>query len=156
MHPNAEHVQAAISGRGLDCQVIELPASTRTAADAAKALATSVAQIIKSLLFIAGDEPLLVLASGINRVNVDKLSAVVGGTASRADADTVKKVTGFPIGGVAPTGLKEKVRVLIDEDLRQHRELWAAAGTPHAVFRCSPDDLVSLTGGTFVDLKEEC
>jgi|SRR6516164_6881901 prolyl-tRNA editing enzyme YbaK/EbsC (Cys-tRNA(Pro) deacylase) len=154
MHPYAEHVQSVIKSSGEPCQVRELPNSTRSAPEAAAAIGTTIAQIVKSLVFLAEAEPLLVLASGINRVSVAKLEALVGRPVSRADANKVKSLTGFPIGGVSPVGLKCSARVLIDEDLRLHAELWAAAGTPHAVFPCSPDQLARMSKGKFADVKE--
>jgi prolyl-tRNA editing enzyme YbaK/EbsC (Cys-tRNA(Pro) deacylase) len=154
MHPNAEHVQNAIRSSGEACRVLELPKSTRSAQEAAEAIGTSVGQIVKSLVFLAGEEPVLVLASGVNRVSLAKLEALVGRPVSRADANAVKSLTGFPIGGVAPVGLKCSARVLIDEDLRSHAELWAAAGTPHAVFQCTPEQLARLSKGEFADVKE--
>jgi prolyl-tRNA editing enzyme YbaK/EbsC (Cys-tRNA(Pro) deacylase) len=155
MHPNAQRVQDAISSLGLSCQVIELPESTRTAAEAAAAVGATLAQIVKSLIFLAGDEPILVLASGANRVSMAKLRTLLGKAVSRAGADAVKATTGFPIGGVAPAGLKQPMHVLIDEDLCAYAELWAAAGTPHAVFRCSPKELIQISGGDVADVKEE-
>jgi prolyl-tRNA editing enzyme YbaK/EbsC (Cys-tRNA(Pro) deacylase) len=154
MHSNAQRVQDAIAAAGVKSQVVELPASTRSASDAASAIGASLGQIVKSLLFLTGDQPILVLASGSNRVSVSKLETLVGAHVRRADADTVKQITGFPIGGVAPVGLAQKMRALIDEDLRQHAQVWAAAGTPNAVFSCTPDDLARLSDGQFADMKD--
>jgi prolyl-tRNA editing enzyme YbaK/EbsC (Cys-tRNA(Pro) deacylase) len=154
LHPNAQRVQDAIRASGASCRVVELPASTRSAADAASAIGTSVAQIVKSLVFLAGEDPVLVLASGANRVSLDKLAAILGHPVRRADADAVKRLTGFAIGGVAPLGLERSMPALIDEDLRPHAEVWAAAGTPHAVFCCSPDELARMSAGQFADVKD--
>jgi prolyl-tRNA editing enzyme YbaK/EbsC (Cys-tRNA(Pro) deacylase) len=155
MHPNAQRIQDILTALGASGPVQELAASTRTAAEAAAALGTTVAQIAKSLVFLAGGEPVLVITSGINRVSLEKLSRLLGEPALRADAEAVKRHTGFPIGGVAPVGHVSPLRILIDRDLFQYPELWAAAGTPNAVFRTSPDELERITGGEVADLREE-
>jgi prolyl-tRNA editing enzyme YbaK/EbsC (Cys-tRNA(Pro) deacylase) len=113
-----------------------------------------VAKIVKCLIFEAGDEPILVLAAGTNRVSLAKLELLIGRRPSRADADAVKRYTGFPIGGVAPVGLERTMPVFIDADLLGQTDLWAAAGTPHAVFRCAARELARVSGGSFVDVKE--
>jgi prolyl-tRNA editing enzyme YbaK/EbsC (Cys-tRNA(Pro) deacylase) len=155
MHPNAQRVQAALAALGASGQVIELTATTRTSAEAAAALGTTVAQIAKSLVFLAGEEPVLVIASGVNRVSLSKLAQQLARPVSRADADTVKRLTGFPIGGVPPVGYESPLHTLIDRDLLQYPEIWAAAGTPHAVFPTTPTELVRITGGTVADVREE-
>ncbi|HEX3552003.1 MAG TPA: YbaK/EbsC family protein [Thermoanaerobaculia bacterium] len=155
MHPNAERVQAELRARDCSGQVVELAASTRTAQEAAEAIGTTVAQIAKSLVFLVGGDPVLVIASGINRVSLSKLTDHLGTLAFRPDADTVKRLTGFPIGGVAPVGHATPLRVLIDRDLLKYPEIWAAAGTPNAVFRTTPEELVRMTGGEIVDIREE-
>jgi prolyl-tRNA editing enzyme YbaK/EbsC (Cys-tRNA(Pro) deacylase) len=155
MHPNAERVQAELKARGGVGEVVELAASTRTSQEAAAAIGTTVAQIAKSLVFLAGGDPVLVIASGIHRVSLAKLAARLGAAVTRPDGDSVKRLTGFPIGGVAPVGHTSPVRVLIDRDLLQHQEIWAAAGTPHAVFRTTPQELERMTGGEVVDVREE-
>ena len=155
MHPNAERVQAELKARGADGEVVELAASTRTSQEAAAAVGTTVAQIAKSLVFLAGDEPVLVIASGTNRVSMDKLAAHLGASAARPDGETVKRLTGYPIGGVAPVGHATPLRVLIDRDLFQHQEIWAAAGTPHAVFRTTPEELARVTDGAVVEVRED-
>jgi prolyl-tRNA editing enzyme YbaK/EbsC (Cys-tRNA(Pro) deacylase) len=155
MHPNAERIQAELAARGADGEVVELAASTRTSQEAAAAIGTTVAQIAKSLVFLAGEMPVLVIASGINRVSMEKLAAHLGTPATRPDAETVKRLTGFPIGGVAPVGHAVPLRALIDRDLLQYEEIWAAAGTPNAVFRTTPEELARVTGGEVVDVREE-
>ena len=155
MHPNAQRIQDILTALGATGPVQELAASTRTAAEAAAALGTTVAQIAKSLVFLVGEEPVLIIASGVNRVSLEKLSRLVEAPVGRADAEAVKRHTGFPIGGVAPVGHAAPLRILIDRDLLQYPELWAAAGTPNAVFRTSPDELVRITGGEVADLREE-
>lgn len=155
MHSNAQRVQDTLTTLGADATVQELAASTRTAAEAAAALGTTVAQIAKSLLFLTGAEPVLVIASGVNRVSPEKLAHLLGAPVTRADAESVKRHTGFPIGGVAPVGHSNPLRILIDEDLRQYPEIWAAAGTPNAVFRTSFSELERMTGGQVADVREE-
>ena len=155
MHPNAQRIQDILTAQGAGGPVQELAASTRTAAEAAAALGTTVAQIAKSLVFLAGGQPVLVIASGVNRVSLEKLSRLLGEPVVRADAEAVKRHTGFPIGGVAPVGHASPLRILIDRDLFQYPELWAAAGTPNSVFRTSPDELERITGGEAADLREE-
>ncbi len=155
MHPNAERVQAELRSLGDTGEVVELAASTRTSQEAAAAIGTTVAQIAKSLVFVNGEAPVLVIASGLNRISMEKLAAHLGSPASRPDADTVKRLTGFPIGGVAPVGHATKPRVLIDRDLLQYEEIWAAAGTPNAVFRTTPQELARITGGEIVDVRVE-
>jgi prolyl-tRNA editing enzyme YbaK/EbsC (Cys-tRNA(Pro) deacylase) len=133
----ARQFQEILHTRGLDLTVVELPASTRTADDAARALGCEKAQIVKSLVFrrTGTDEPVMVLASGPNRVNEQAIAERVGGEIGKADADFVKRVTGFAIGGVPPLGHKEQVLIYVDEDLLDFDETWAAAGTPNAVFK---------------------
>ncbi|MFZ5828024.1 MAG: YbaK/EbsC family protein [Bacillota bacterium] len=117
MHRNAERVQEALRSRGAKGQVIEFEATTRTSADAAAAIGATVAQIAKSLVFMAGEELVLVIASGTNRVSMAKLAALLGAPVRRPDGDTVKQRTGFPIGGVPPVGHDTPLRTLIDQDL---------------------------------------
>lgn len=152
---SARRVQEAAAGRGFAFQVVEFPASTRTAADAAAAIGCEVAQIAKSLVFRtkAGQRPLLVIASGVNRVNEKRLRDLVGEPIEKADADFVRERIGFAIGGVPPVGHRETVEVFIDEDLLTLGELWAAAGTPNAVFRLPAADLPALTGGRVASVK---
>lgn len=144
----ALRVQRALDERGVTVRVRELPASTRTAQEAAAAIGCSVSQIVKSLVFrTASGNPLLVLASGTNRVDETAVSAIIGESIRKADAEFVRDRTGFPIGGVAPLGHRTALPTLIDEDLLQYEEVWAAAGTPHGVFPVAPTQLVASTGG---------
>jgi len=153
MHPAAVRVQAALEARGLSAPVIELAESARTAAQAAAACGVGVAQIVKSLVFLAGDEPVLVLVSGANQADERRLAELTGQTIRRADADTVRTATSFAIGGVPPVGHTKPLRAFIDRDLLAYDRLIAAAGTPHAVFPLAPADLCRLTGGRVEDLK---
>lgn len=155
MHPNTERVRSFLERHGSGARVVELHGSTRTAAEAADAIGTTVAQIAKSLVFLAGERPILAIASGINRVSTEKLSRLTGAGVTRADADAVRRHTGFPIGGVPPVAHQRPLDVLIDRDLFQYAEVWAAAGTPRSVFPTSPDELKAMTGGTIADIKED-
>lgn len=155
MHPNAQKVQTTVTSLGYDAEVVEFSASTRTSQEAAAAIGTSLAQIAKSMIFSMGDGGVMVVTSGANRVSTDKVGALLGGKIGRADADAVRKLTGFPIGGVPPVAHLEGMIVLIDEDLTKFVDVWAAAGTPNAVFRTTPGALVEMTGGRIADIKEE-
>ncbi len=155
MHPNSERVQRALADAGSAARVVELTDSARTAAEAAAALGVTVGQIANSLVFVADGEPLLVLTSGANRVDTARVGALLGATVRRADAETVRAATGFPIGGVAPVGFPAPVRVLVDKDLLAYETVWAAAGTPHTVFETTGAELVRVTGGTAVAVREE-
>ena len=146
---SALKVQAALGER---FKVMEFDASTRTAADAAAAIGCEVAEIAKSLIFRGANSgrAILIIASGVDRVDEKKAAAAIGEPIARADADFVRETTGFAIGGVPPFGHKTKPIVLIEERLMRFAEIWAAAGTPNAVFRLTPSDLVELTGGRTV------
>ncbi len=148
-------VARALEALGLEIHIVQFPQSTRTAKEAAAAVGTDVAQIVKSLVFLAGGEPVLLLVSGANRVDVGKVSQLLGKQLERADAETVRQVTGFAIGGVPPVGHPRRLTTLIDRDLLRYDTVWAAAGTPNAVFPISPQDLVRVTEGQVVDLKED-
>jgi len=153
---SAQKVQDALAAAGHDCRVVELAASTRTSAEAAAAVGTTVAQIAKSLIFRAmpSDKPVLVIASGVNRVDEAKLAALLGERISRPDAEFVRNRTGFAIGGVPPFGHPTRLRTVIDRDLLALGELWAAGGTPNAVFRLTAAQLVALTGGEVADIAK--
>lgn len=155
LHPSAQRVQDTLRALGFSCQVIEFPQTTRSAAEAAQAIGCRVEQIAKSLVFKRKhtQKPVLVIASGPNRVNEKTISAYLSEPIERADADFVHQRTGFVIGGVPPVGHLEPLETFIDEDLMQYNEIWAAAGTPHAVFRLTPVDLVKMTGGRVVAIK---
>jgi prolyl-tRNA editing enzyme YbaK/EbsC (Cys-tRNA(Pro) deacylase) len=136
-----DRVGAALAGAGVDVEIREFPEGTRTAQEAAAAVGCEVGQICKSLVFRVGDEPLLVIASGANRVDEDRFGAV------KADARWVREQTGFAIGGVPPVGHARPLPTVIDEDLLRYDVVWAAAGTPRAVFAIAPGDLVAVSGG---------
>jgi prolyl-tRNA editing enzyme YbaK/EbsC (Cys-tRNA(Pro) deacylase) len=147
-------VARALEELGLQVDIVQFPDSTRTAQQAASAVGTTVGQIVKSLVFVADGEPILLLVSGSNHVDPDKVSRVLGKQIERADAETVRLATGFAIGGVPPVGHRRRLLTLIDRDLLDYERVWAAAGTPNAVFAIDPRDLVRATGGQVVDLKE--
>jgi prolyl-tRNA editing enzyme YbaK/EbsC (Cys-tRNA(Pro) deacylase) len=157
LSPSAQRVQDALSARGVELQVVEMPDSTRTSADAAAAVGCSVGQIAKSLIFKgkSSHRPLLVIASGSNRVDEKKIAAIFGEKIEKPDADFVRARTGFVIGGVPPLGHTEPLTTLIDADLFQYSEIWGAAGTPNAVFRLTPQQLAEITGGDVVDVKRD-
>jgi prolyl-tRNA editing enzyme YbaK/EbsC (Cys-tRNA(Pro) deacylase) len=155
LNASAQKVQDALDARGYThCRVVEMPDSTRTAAEAAAAIGCTVAQIAKSLVFRGTEsgDPVLVIASGTNRVDPQRLAALLGEPVEKPDADYVRERTGFVIGGVPPLGHSEPLRTFIDRDLLAFDDIWAAAGTPRAVFRLSPDDLVSMTGGEVAEI----
>jgi len=145
----AQRVGDALAARGLHGRVLELAQPTRSAVEAARALGCRVDQIAKSLVFrgVPSGRSVLVIASGANRVDEAKVAALVGENVSKADADFVRARTGFAIGGVPPVGHLESPETLLDEDLLQWEEIWAAAGTPNSIFRLSPTELVALTQG---------
>lgn len=148
---SALKVQAAL---GAEFEVLEFDASTRTAADAAEAIGCDVSQIAKSLVFAAAGSrrPVLVIASGSIRVDEAKVSTLLGEEIERADANFVREQTGFAIGGVPPIAHRVQPVVFIDGTLMGYQEIWAAAGTPNAVFRLGPDDLIRLSGGVVSDV----
>lgn len=139
----------------MPCQVVELPGSTRTAVEAAQAVGCQVGQIVKSLIFKGAEtnRPILVIASGPNRVDEARLAELANEPVKKADADFVRASTGFAIGGVPPVGLSNPVLTFIDEDLLQFTAVWAAAGTPHAIFQLDPAVLQRITGGTVTSIK---
>lgn len=156
MHPTAQKVAEAAQSLGLNITIKEFTESTRTAADAAQAIGCSVAQIVKSLLFIVEGQPVMALVSGANQLDEKKLAArckVSRKKVKRADAEIAREVTGFAIGGVPPFGHTNRLTTYIDEDFLQFETIWAAAGTPNAVFAITPQALVETTGGAVVDLK---
>lgn len=154
MKPAVQRVQAAIAALGLDRQVIELDVEARTSAQAAAALGVHVAQIAKSLVFTMNGAPLLVIASGANRVDEAALGRLAGGRVKRADPDTVRQATGYAIGGVPPLAHAGALQIYIDRDLLQYDLVYAAAGVPECVFPLTPEELIQCTGGSVVDVRE--
>ncbi len=152
---SAQIIQDALNQFGLDINIKEFAESTRTAQEAADSIGCTVEQIAKSIIFKCKDskEPLLIIASGPNRIDEKKIRKIVGQKLEKADADFVLESTGFAIGGIPPIGHKKAIKTLIDEDLLKHEEIWAAAGTPNAVFKLTPAALLSITDGTLVAVK---
>jgi len=146
---SAQRVQETVATAGLACQVIQLPASTRSAREAAEALGCQVAQIAKSIVFEAqcSGRGVLVIASGVNRISESIIGEHLGEQVRKASPEFVREKTGFAIGGVPPCAHLTRMVTYIDRDLLQMQELWAAAGTPNAVFQLAPQDLVRLTQG---------
>ncbi|MDU2064231.1 MAG: YbaK/EbsC family protein [Sporomusaceae bacterium] len=151
---SACRVQAALNQYGLDLQVVEMQDSTRTAQEAADAVGCQVGQIAKSLIFKGkkSEEPLLIIASGSNRVNEKKFKELIGEPLVRPDASYVLANTGYAIGGIPPIGHSQKLNCFIDEDLFQYEKIWAAAGTPFALFQLTPDDLLKITEGKVISV----
>ncbi|MFC8874408.1 YbaK/EbsC family protein [Streptomyces ardesiacus] len=139
----------------LAVQARRFPEATRTAAEAAAAIGCGLSQICKSLVFAADGDPVLVLMDGASRVDLDRVREELGaGKVTRAKADVVRETTGFAIGGVPPFGHRTRTRVLADRSLLAHDVVWAAAGTPYAVFPIEPKELVATAGATLVDVRE--
>ena len=157
LSPTAQKVQDFLRGLGPQYIVIEHAESTRTAQEAADRVGCRLGQIVKSLVFksLPSNRGILVLTSGSNRVDEGKISQYVGEAIGRADPDFVRSMTGFAIGGVPPVGLAQPLVTYIDEDLIQYTSVWAAAGTPKAVFEVEPSNLVKITGGKIVRVRPE-
>jgi prolyl-tRNA editing enzyme YbaK/EbsC (Cys-tRNA(Pro) deacylase) len=151
LEPSAAKVQDALAAAGFANQVVMVPASARTAAEAAAAVGCTVAQIAKSLVFrAASGRAVLVVASGAHRVDEGLVAAAVGESIGRADPEFVRAETGYAIGGVPPLGHARPPLALVDEALLAHAEVWAAAGHPRAVFKATPEELVRMTAGKVV------
>lgn len=150
----AQKVQEFLISLGLSVEVKELPQSTRTAQEAAQAIGCTIGQIAKSLVFrgVHSGKAILVVASGLNRVNEAHLAQIVGEPIAKADASFVRLHTGFTIGGVPPVGHSSPLETYIDKDLLQYKEIWAAAGTPHAVFKLTPEELQSIVTGKIISI----
>ena len=146
-------VKAALTAAGIVARIEEFPSSTRTAQEAAATVGTTVGQIVKSLVFLAGDAPVMALVSGVNRLDTQRLAALSGAPIGKADADAVRQATGYSIGGVPPIGFPAPIPTYIDRDLLRYDIVWAAAGTPRHVFPIAPDELVRITGGHVADLR---
>lgn len=152
---SARRVQEALAAVGVELQVVELPASTRSAAEAAEAIGCRLEQIAKSIVFQRKDtgEPVLVVASGPNRIGEAKVGAELGSELKLAKGSFVKKATGYAIGGVPPLGHERPLETVVDAHLMTLETIWAAAGTPHAVFQLTPEDLLRITGGRVLDVS---
>ena len=150
-----ERVRTALAARGLVVVVVEFTESTRTAEEAARAVGATVGQIVKSLVFVADGKPLLVLTSGANRVDLKKVARLAGASrVEKATAEITRAATGFSIGGVPPVGHPSPLPVFVDETLLRFAVVYAAAGTPHAIFAIAPRDLARVTEGIVADIAE--
>lgn len=157
MHPSAQKVADAAQELGLTIEIVEFAQTTRTAQEAADAIGCQVAQIVKSLCFEVDGTAVMCLVSGANQLDEKKLAAVYGVSrkqVNRASAEFVKEQTGFSIGGVPPFGHERPLPIYIDEDLMLFEVIWAAAGTPFAVFAITPTTLQTASNGTVADLKK--
>jgi prolyl-tRNA editing enzyme YbaK/EbsC (Cys-tRNA(Pro) deacylase) len=155
VHPSTQRVLDAARERGLAIEVHHFAEGTRTAQEAARAVGASLGQITKSMVFVADGKPVLVLTSGPNRVDAAKVAQHLGANqVRRASADEVRTATGFAIGGVPPFGHSQPLTVLFDRDLLQFETIWAAAGTPNAVFAIEPGRLAEASGAVVADIKE--
>ena len=145
-------VRETLEAEGVEARIVELEKTARSAREAAEALGVRVEQIVKSLVFRASERgrPVLVAASGPNRVDEEGVSILLSEPIEKAGADFVREKTGFAIGGVPSVGHTEEPVTFVDEDLLREEEVWAAAGHTHAVFAISPEDLVRITGGRVI------
>ncbi len=148
-----DRFESWLEGSAAEVAIKKFPEGTRTASDAARAVGCEVGQIVKSLVFIAAERPVVALVSGANRVDERRLGAFAGEPVTKADAETARAATGYAIGGVPPFGHASDVPVFMDRDLLTHRRVWAAAGRPDSVFEISPERLRELSSATVVDLK---
>ena len=155
LSPSAQKIQDLLNSLGYDYQVVEHAESTRTALEAAERAGCELGQIVKSLIFKGqqSGKPILVLTSGANRVDEMRIRDYAREKIWKADADFVRTVTGYAIGGVPPLGHNEKMETYIDEDFLQYETIWAAAGTPKAIFELKTEDLQKMTGGKIVVVK---
>ena len=154
-NPGVERVRAALAAAGVAARIVELPGAARTAKDAARYLGCDIGQIAKSLVFRGrvSRNPILVITSGANRVNEAALAQRIGEPIERADADFVREATGFAIGGVPPLCHSSRLATYFDEDLLPYPTIWAAAGTPHALFEIDPAELMRVCEATAVSVK---
>ena len=154
LNTSVRKVEKALEGHGLECQVLSMKETTRSAQDAANSLGCRVEQIVKSLVFMTKKtkKPILVLASGANRVNTKKIRNFLSEPITMANPDFVRAKTGFVVGGVPPLGHSSPLKTFIDEDLLRYPEIWAAAGTSNTMFKLSPDDLQKITQGKVISV----
>jgi prolyl-tRNA editing enzyme YbaK/EbsC (Cys-tRNA(Pro) deacylase) len=155
LSPSAQKVQEALRSLGFECAVIEFQESTRTAQEAADRVGVTLGQIVKSLIFRGktSGKGILILTSGANRVDEKLISQLTGEPIGRADPEFVREMTGYAIGGVPPIAHQQPLETYLDEDLLQYGVIWAAAGTPNAVFELTPDMLRKMTAGKTVRVK---
>ena len=153
LSPSAQRVQDALGAAGLAARIVEYDVPARTSAEAAAVLGCTVGQIAKSLVFrAASGAPVLVIASGAHRVDEAKVASLANEPIGKADAAFVRAATGYAIGGIPPLAHAQQMRPFVDLNLAQYATVWAAGGTPHAMFPIAPDDLVRVCGGTLADV----
>lgn len=154
LNDNSQKIQNFLDKLGLPIEIKEFSESTKTSIDAAKAIGCDVSQIAKSILFRTAEtkRPILVIASGSNRINEKSIERKIKEVIKKADAEFVKDKTGFSIGGVAPFGYDNKIQIFIDKDLMNYDKIWAAAGTPHSVFSLKPEQLLKISKGEIIDI----
>lgn len=154
LNTSVRKVEKALKAHGLECQVLNMKETTRSAQDAANSLGCQVEQIVKSLVFMTKKtkKPILVVASGANRVNTKKIRNLLSEPIKMADPDFVRAKTGFVVGGVPPLGHSNPLETFIDEDLLKYPEIWAAAGSSNTMFKLSPDDLQKITKGQVISV----
>ena len=154
---SAKKVQHILDDLGLGLRVVEMPGSTRTAEEAARAVGCEVEQIVKSIVLKTKKtkQAVMVTASGANRISLKRIASILGEAVRMADPDFVREKTGYAIGGVPPVGHREPIPVIIDEDLMGLTDIWAAAGTPQALFRLRPDQLQSITSGQVAMIRAD-
>ncbi len=154
LNTSVRKVEKALKAHGLECQVLNMEETTRSAQDAANSLGCRVEQIVKSLVFMTKKtkKPILVIASGANRVNTKKIRNLLSEPIKMADPDFVRAKTGFAVGGVPPLGHSNPLATFIDEDLLKYSEIWAAAGTSNTMLKLSPDDLQKITQGQVISV----
>lgn len=151
---SAQRVADALARLGIDAEIRLFPEGTRTAEDAARAIGCEVGQIVKSLVFAAGERAILALTSGANRVDLAKLGDACGAEVRRATPDQAREWTGYAIGGIPPVGHAKSLETYVDRALLDYETVWAAAGHPSCVFSISPGELLRATQGRTIDLAE--
>ncbi len=154
---SVQRVQQELESLGIESEIKVLPGSSRTAIEAADAVGCHVNQIVKSLVFrgVLSNKPYLILTSGANLVNEDLVAETIGERIKFGSAEFVREETGFAIGGVSPFGLRNKITTYIDRDLLLHQQIWAAAGSPNAVFCIQPDTLIQAVNGQVISVRLE-
>lgn len=155
LSPTAQKIQDILQSLGYNYTVIEYTESTRTAVEAAERAGCELGQIVKTLIFkgkVSG-KPIIVLTSGVNRVDEKRIREYAGEGIGKADADFVRAVTGYAIGGVPPVGYVQKIETYMDEDFLQYETVWAAGGTPNAIFELKTSDLQKMTTAKIVGVK---
>ncbi|NLE79239.1 MAG: YbaK/EbsC family protein [Rhodococcus sp.] len=152
LHPNAAHVSETLIARGHHGVIVTSPGAAHTAAEAADAMGVDVGAIVKSLVFLLDDEPVLLLVSGAHQADLANTGKRLEGTLTRAPLDMVATATAQPVGGVAPLGHPTNLPTFVDAALQEHRELWASAGHPSFMFRTTFTELLRVTAGLTVDM----